>query len=465
MADFDTDYSFLKRGRKKTHPVWNYFFELKCPGVTDQIKCKSCLYETSDKNPQVLITHIKKDHSEEGGGTRSLWNKLEKESNEFIKYKNNQKLSSLMSGIRGSSSKQIGVLEELSKQVATFGSVTMDKNDIVGLLQTFANKVDPREASSIEGLVSALADPSTSGTSNGENEDEIQIIEKSPTPAAFKLEDWILVGTYNDHQSVEAARNAGKVVRHSVIPMKQGSKVKYRCNQWKRTHCPYRMHYVEQDGIYQLYEKGQHDHTPLHLHGLAQTTTCLNGSANTNVNFEAHDEPQQYMETDYLQSIISHAIHATTYESKNDLISEYSGTPLILEEQQQPEHSQQSTKAEETDASPCLTLPENLLNVFHEAVKTTESSENFTLSNSISNLLEVATQLQLVFTFDARNAAEFCFSKSSNPEMIVFVDVGSDVIVKTKHNDFIVNEERWRKADATQFIWAVRGILAKTFNG
>uniref|UniRef100_A0A914PDN0 Uncharacterized protein n=1 Tax=Panagrolaimus davidi TaxID=227884 RepID=A0A914PDN0_9BILA len=161
------------------------------------------------------------------------------------------------------------------------------------------------------------------------------------------------------------------------------------------------------------------------------------------------------METDYLQSIISHAIQATTFETQNNSLSEYSATPVIFEEE---------PKVIETDASPCLTLPENLLNVFHEAVKT-ETSEIFTLSNSISNLLEVATQLQLVFTFDARNAAEFCFSKSSNPEMIVFVDFGTDVIVKTKHNDFIVNEERWKKADAKQFMWAVRGISAKTFNG
>uniref|UniRef100_A0A914Y524 BED-type domain-containing protein n=1 Tax=Panagrolaimus superbus TaxID=310955 RepID=A0A914Y524_9BILA len=145
MAEIDIDFSLLKTGdEKKTHPVWNYFFELKCPGVTDQIKCKSCLYETSDKNPQVLIAHIKKDHSD--GGAKSLWNKLEKESNEFIKHKNNQKLNSLMAGIRGNKQQ---VLEELSKQVATFGSVTMDKNDIVGLLQTFANKVNPSEASSI----------------------------------------------------------------------------------------------------------------------------------------------------------------------------------------------------------------------------------------------------------------------------------------------------------------------------
>uniref|UniRef100_A0AC35G017 BED-type domain-containing protein n=1 Tax=Panagrolaimus sp. PS1159 TaxID=55785 RepID=A0AC35G017_9BILA len=435
-------------GRKKSHPVWNYFVDLKssASGGTEQIsKCKNCSFETSDKNPQIFISHIKTSHSE--GGRRSLWNCLEKESNEFIKSKNNQKLNSLMAGIRGT--KQAGVLEELSKQVATFGSVTMDKDDIVGLLQTFANKVDPNDASSIEGLVSALGDPSTSGTTtkfDDSSENEVTIIEKSPTPATLKNEEWILIATYRDHQSVEAARNAAKVVRHSIIPMKQGSKVKYRCNQWKRTHCPYRMHYVEQDGIYQLYEKGQHEHTPLQLQGQG-------GQANVNV--EVPDEQHQYMETDYLQSIISHAIQATTFETQNNSISEYSATPVIFEEE---------PKVIETDASPCLTLPENLLNVFHEAVKT-ETSEIFTLSNSISNLLEVATQLQLVFTFDARNAAEFCFSKSSNPEMIVFVDFGTDVIVKTKHNDFIVNEERWKKADAKQFMWAVRGILAKTFNG
>jgi hypothetical protein len=102
MAESESEFSLSKMGRKKSHPIWNYFVDLKssASGGTEQIsKCKNCSFETSDKNPQILISHIKTSHSE--GGRRSLWNCLEKESNEFIKSKNNQKLNSLMAGIRG----------------------------------------------------------------------------------------------------------------------------------------------------------------------------------------------------------------------------------------------------------------------------------------------------------------------------------------------------------------------------
>ena len=56
-------------------------------------------------------------------------------------------MNSLASGLRGNM--PAGVFEELSKHVAAFGSVTMDKNDIVGLLQSFANKVDSKDGTSL----------------------------------------------------------------------------------------------------------------------------------------------------------------------------------------------------------------------------------------------------------------------------------------------------------------------------
>ena len=123
-----------------------------------------------------------------------------------------------------------------------------------------------------ENLVTALNAPSppmskhdtsAAPTVSDEALEDDEALDDGPGNGAKASEDWTFVARYNSFEQVEAARNAGKVVRHSVIPMKEGSKVKYRCGQWKRTHCPYRMHYVEIDGVYSLYEKGEHVHVPI----------------------------------------------------------------------------------------------------------------------------------------------------------------------------------------------------------
>lgn len=115
--------------------------------------------------------------------------------------------------------------------------------------------------------------------------------------------------------------------------------------------------------------------------------------------------------------------------------------------------------------SPFLMLPENLLNVFQEAASGKPTSV-FSLSStsSISDLLDVAKDLKLKFMFDAGCGSEYCLSRDGSLEMLVFVDAGNQVLVKTKSNNVIVEEVKWTKAEWDQFLWAVRGKCSKLFN-
>jgi len=115
--------------------------------------------------------------------------------------------------------------------------------------------------------------------------------------------------------------------------------------------------------------------------------------------------------------------------------------------------------------SPFLMLPENLLNVFQEAASGKPTSI-FSLSStsSISDLLDVAKDLKLKFMFDAGCGSEYCLSRDGSSDMLVIVDAGNQVLVKTKNNNVVVEEVKWTKAEWDQFLWAVRGKCSKLFN-
>lgn len=117
----------------------------------------------------------------------------------------------------------------------------------------------------------------------------------------------------------------------------------------------------------------------------------------------------------------------------------------------------------EPSASPCLLLPENLLNVFQEAVAGRKNTQ-FSLSSGISDLLEVAKEYKLKFIFDTRGVSEYCLSKDDASVMLVIVDCGNEISVKVKNGNNVIEEVQWIKADWNQFLWAIRGKCAKIFD-
>ncbi|CAD6186722.1 unnamed protein product [Caenorhabditis auriculariae] len=88
------------------------------------------------------------------------------------------------------------------------------------------------------------------------------------------------------------------------------------------------------------------------------------------------------------------------------------------------------------------------------------ASSEFQLSDgsSIAALLQIATDSDLTFTFNARRVGEYCFeSNKRNSRMVVLCDCGNEIRVAQRESDEEVRVEMWRKSDWLQFTWAVRG--------
>uniref|UniRef100_A0AC34PVV6 BED-type domain-containing protein n=1 Tax=Panagrolaimus sp. JU765 TaxID=591449 RepID=A0AC34PVV6_9BILA len=117
----------------------------------------------------------------------------------------------------------------------------------------------------------------------------------------------------------------------------------------------------------------------------------------------------------------------------------------------------------EPSSSPCLSLPENLLNMFQEAAAGRKNT-NFSLSSGIADLLEVTQEYKLKFIFDTRGGSEYCLSKEESSVMLAIVDCGNEIAVKVKRGNSVIEEVRWMKADWDQFLWAIRGKCSKIFD-
>ncbi|CAJ0961837.1 unnamed protein product, partial [Mesorhabditis belari] len=90
------------------------------------------------------------------------------------------------------------------------------------------------------------------------------------------------------------------------------------------------------------------------------------------------------------------------------------------------------------------------------------ASPDFSLADgaSIAGLLQIATDSDLTFTFNARRSGEYCFESNKGEkkgQMIVFSDHGTEIRVEQKVDGKEICVEMWRKSDWTQFCWAVRG--------
>uniref|UniRef100_A0A1I7TYK2 BED-type domain-containing protein n=1 Tax=Caenorhabditis tropicalis TaxID=1561998 RepID=A0A1I7TYK2_9PELO len=92
------------------------------------------------------------------------------------------------------------------------------------------------------------------------------------------------------------------------------------------------------------------------------------------------------------------------------------------------------------------------------STSTTSTEFHLNDGSSIAALLQIATDSDLVFTFNARKLGEYCFeSDAKNKKMVTLTDCGNEIRVIQLENDEEIRVEMWRKSDWQQFTWAVRG--------
>ena len=93
----------------------------------------------------------------------------------------------------------------------------------------------------------------------------------------------------------------------------------------------------------------------------------------------------------------------------------------------------------------------------------TPSGGTFSLGDgqNICQLLQIATEMDLTFTFNSRRVWEYCFQSNSDSysggKAVVFADFGDHVRVCERQGIKEKDVDFWLKANWSQFLWAVRG--------
>ncbi|CAG9537318.1 unnamed protein product [Cercopithifilaria johnstoni] len=88
--------------------------------------------------------------------------------------------------------------------------------------------------------------------------------------------------------------------------------------------------------------------------------------------------------------------------------------------------------------------------------------------SNLSELLHVANDMDLAFTYNSRRTGEFCFESNAQDmrgRLVVFADLGTKVAVRERFNGSDLSYEEWSKADWKQFLWAVRGKCMNVLRG
>uniref|UniRef100_A0A0R3RZH1 SAWADEE domain-containing protein n=1 Tax=Elaeophora elaphi TaxID=1147741 RepID=A0A0R3RZH1_9BILA len=99
-----------------------------------------------------------------------------------------------------------------------------------------------------------------------------------------------------------------------------------------------------------------------------------------------------------------------------------------------------------------------------------DNEPSYVLSDgsNLSELLHVANDMDLAFTYNSRRTGEFCFESNAQDmrgRLVVFADLGNKVAVRERYNGSDLSYEEWSKADWKQFLWAVRGKCMNVLRG
>jgi len=294
------------------------------------------------------------------------------------------------------------------------------------------------------------------------------------------------------------ARSKEKVSKRRTEQLKNGVKVRYRCNKWKRTKCGFQMYsfYHTIDGPIELYETGVHDHSGRRLIEFEMNKRNKEVYAGLPI----PDESQRPSQEDILCSLLTFGdkavnekvvvnVRAATTSAESGLDSGLCQDFLNNADSNSQENptdrllniataraSALEAKATCASLDPDSESPleENFLEEnevkmeIDDAQKmefdSTPLEEKFSLKDDshIAELLGLASDLDIFFTFSNKSGSDFEFRSNApmTKRSVSLSDQGSFVIVHDRLYEKSVQEERWQKADWSQFLWALRGKCA-----
>lgn len=88
--------------------------------------------------------------------------------------------------------------------------------------------------------------------------------------------EWRSYGWYTSCEEMDEVRRREKVSKRKSVTSVHGTKVFYRCNNWRRTRCNFRMYaIIFTSNKMCLFASGEHDHTtkdPYYITGITSRT-------------------------------------------------------------------------------------------------------------------------------------------------------------------------------------------------
>ncbi|KAI1715006.1 hypothetical protein DdX_08283 [Ditylenchus destructor] len=314
--------------------------------------------------------------------------------------------------------------------------------------------------------------------------------------------NWIHLGRFETEADMHKMRCKERVSKRRTEQLKNGTKVRYRCNKWKRTKCAFQMYAWFSNGKIDLYESGTHDHSgqKMALHKLRMQSKGLLPPGTK----LPQPPPQPILsQEDILNNLLK---QATSQHGNQEIVTvhasvgnNHGGEATSGMDTRDDEPAKKNMKYEEDNPTTQLLNAANAQYGFQqkESEKRAQSDQlsgqvncdagnlaaegkakhsqsdvqksplgQFTLADNFlkQHLTLVAHELDLQMTFlSPPGSTAECLIRSKNPlfsKRAILLKEESDgksLLVCDLHKDKVAHEERWIKGDQPQFVWAVRG--------
>lgn len=258
--------------------------------------------------------------------------------------------------------------------------------------------------------------------------------------------EWRNIGTFTSEEAMNEVRKREKVSKRKTVVQINGTKVFYRCNNWRRTSCNYRMHaIIHGPSHFTLFASGEHDHTTKNPHYVPRTYTgsCMYDMAPCSSQ----------------QQVLNQLVANATANSSGFL--EANDQENVFEAKREETANPANPPQMRLDAIvKTVNKPKNGISQPRKVFLVNEPVYQLSDGPNIAALLQVAAEMGHSFKFNSRSTREYCIESNKTDtkgKTLVFTDHGTYISVTERVNGCDQKSEDWKKADWQQFLYAVRG--------
>ncbi|VDK61653.1 unnamed protein product [Onchocerca ochengi] len=451
-----SQYNAKNAGRKKTNPVWNFFVDLKTKGLSG-VRCRYCEWITNDRSPTTLKFHLKRKHDTGIGG---IWNIVEERiginqpqgrSRLVVNNRNGETAAFVIpvdTEVRPESdreqqcypgSREVGIPYLVDYTCLLFAFLAIPSPSSLIPKQPTLDKL----RCLLSGIFSAITNTTSLAMGDKDYIPDSGIVEDSKGAYLANSES-----PKNDRKNWSRIRDPlwvsnEEIVRRSDIVLKR---------EWFKVEC--------YDNEKEMFRE--------QLRGQAGARVVVDTKPSSS---------QQALLDQFIQNATKNAKLNGTLTGITASTSAYTRPPSL-----QPQTSSNIGCGQDNIFDTKGLVDDNLISarsakIFSPKVECGEGDDAgdnneplYVLSDgsNLSELLHVANDMDLAFTYNSRRTGEFCFESNAQDmrgRLVVFADLGTKVAVRERFNGSDLSYEEWNKADWKQFLWAVRGKCMNVLRG